>query len=77
MTITTKLTRAAAVCAALGGLLFVTVQIAHPALDLALVTTTEWKVRQSMKVLFQIINTTTGDVVSAWYTCSGGTCETQ
>ena len=56
MTITNKLTRAAALCAALGGLLFVTVQIAHPALDLALLTTTEWKVRQSMKVLMAILS---------------------
>ena len=56
MTTTTKLTRAAAVCAALGGLLFVTVQIAHPALDLALLTTTEWKVRQSMKVLMAVLS---------------------
>jgi hypothetical protein len=56
MTITDKLTRAAAVCAALGGLLFVAVQIAHPALDLALLTTTEWKVRQSMKVLMAILS---------------------
>lgn len=56
MTITTKLTRAAAVCAALGGLLFVTVQIAHPTLDLALLTTTEWKVRQSIKVLMAVLS---------------------
>jgi hypothetical protein len=56
MTITNKLTRTAALCAALGGLLFVTVQIAHPALDLALVTTTEWKVRQSMKVLMAVLS---------------------
>ncbi len=53
MTITTtSLTRAAGVAAIVGGLLFVTVQIRHSNLDLALVTTTEWKVRQTMKVLF-------------------------
>lgn len=53
MTITTTtLTRAAGVAAAVGGLLFVAVQIKHPNLDLTLVTTTEWKVRQTMKVLF-------------------------
>jgi hypothetical protein len=53
MTITTtKLTRAAGVAAAVGGLLYIGVQINHPHLDLALMTTTEWKVRQTMKVLF-------------------------
>jgi hypothetical protein len=53
MTITTtSLTRAAGVAAVVGGLLFIGVQIKHPNLDLALVTTTEWKVRQAMKVLF-------------------------
>ena len=56
MTTTNKLTRAAALCAALGGLLFVLVQIAHPALDLTLLTTTEWKVRQSMKVLMAVLS---------------------
>jgi hypothetical protein len=56
MTPTNKLTRAAALCAAMGGLLFVTVQIAHPALDLALLTTTEWKVRQSVKVLMAVLS---------------------
>jgi hypothetical protein len=53
MTITTTtLTRAAGVAAAVGGLLYIGVQIRHPNLDLALITTTEWKVRQTMKVLF-------------------------
>ena len=53
MTITTTtLTRAAGVAAVVGGLLYIGVQIRHPNLDLALVTTTEWKVRQTMKVLF-------------------------
>ena len=53
MTITTTtLTRAAGVAAAVGGLLYLGVQVKHPNLDLALVTTTEWKVRQTMKVLF-------------------------
>jgi hypothetical protein len=53
MTITTTtLTRAAGVAAVVGGLLYIGVQINHPHLDLALVTTTEWKVRQTMKVLF-------------------------
>ncbi len=53
MTITTTtLTRAAGVAAVVGGLLYMGVQINHPHLDLALITTTEWKVRQTMKVLF-------------------------
>ena len=53
MTITTTtLTRAAGVAAVVGGLLYLGVQIKHPNLDLALVSTTEWKVRQTMKVLF-------------------------
>ena len=51
MTITTTtLTRAAGLSAVAAGLLFCAVQIDHPHLDLALVTTTEWKVRQTMKV---------------------------
>ena len=53
MTITTTtLTRAAGVAAAVGGLLYIGVQVRHPNLDLALITTTEWKDRQTMKVLF-------------------------
>ena len=53
MTITTTtLTRAAGVAAAVGGLLYIGVQVRHPNLDLALITTTEWRVRQTMKVLF-------------------------
>jgi hypothetical protein len=53
MTITTTtLTRTAGAAAVVGGLLYIAVQIAHPNLDLVLVTTTEWKVRQTMKVLF-------------------------
>jgi hypothetical protein len=51
MTITTTtLARAAGLSAVVGGLLFVAVQINHPPVNLALVTTTEWKARQSMKV---------------------------
>src|SRR5674476_1354876 len=49
---TTTLTRAAGVAAVVGGLLYIGVQIKHPNLDLALISTTEWKVRQTMKVLF-------------------------
>jgi hypothetical protein len=53
MTITTTtLTKASAVAAAVGGLLFIAVQVKHPSLDVAFATTTEWKVRETMKVLF-------------------------
>lgn len=47
----TKLTRAAGLCAIAAGLLFAAVQINHPHLDTNFVTTTEWTVRQGMKVL--------------------------
>ena len=57
MTITTTpLTRAAGVAAVVGGLLYLGVQINHPNLDLDFVTTTEWKVRQTMKVLFAALS---------------------
>lgn len=49
------LTRAAAAAAVAGGLLFIAVQINHPPVDLALVTTGEWVVRQSMKVAFTVL----------------------
>ena len=50
MTITTTtLTRAAGVAAVVGGLLYIGVQIKHPATG---TFTTQWKVRQTMKVLF-------------------------
>ena len=53
---TTKLTRAAGVAAVVGGLLYIGVQTKHPNLDLALISTTEWKVRQTMKVLFAALS---------------------
>ena len=57
MTITTtKLTRAAGLCAVVAGLLFVAVQVKHPDLDVTFVTTTEWKVRQGMKVLMSALS---------------------
>lgn len=57
MTITTTtLTRAAGLSAVVGGLLFIAVQIGHPHVDLALATTTEWKVREAMKVLFAALS---------------------
>jgi hypothetical protein len=57
MTITTTtLTRAAGLAAVAGGLLYIGVQVNHPNVDLTLVTTTEWKVRQTMKVLFAALS---------------------
>ena len=57
MTITTTtLTRAAGLSAVAAGLLFCAVQIGHPNVDLALVTTTEWKVRQTVKVVMATLS---------------------
>lgn len=57
MTITTtKLTRAAGVAAIVAGLLFIGVQINHPHLDVTFVTTTEWKIRQTMKVIMAALS---------------------
>lgn len=49
---TTTLTRAAGLAAVVAGLLFVAVQINHPHLDAAFVTTTEYTVRETAKLLF-------------------------
>lgn len=52
MTITsTTLGRAAGLAAVAAGLLFIAVQINHPPMEVASVTTTEWVVRNSMKVV--------------------------
>ena len=52
MTITpATLMRSAAVAATAAGLIFIGVQINHPHSDVAAVTTTEWAVRNSFKVL--------------------------
>jgi hypothetical protein len=52
MTITpTTLIRAAGVAAVLAGLIFIGVQINHPHSDVTNATTTEWAVRNSLKVL--------------------------
>ncbi len=57
MTITTtNLTRAAGLSAVVAGLLFIAVQIKHPHLDVTFVTTTEWKIRQTMKVLMTVLS---------------------
>lgn len=56
MTITTtRLTRAAGLAAVGAGLLFIAVQINHPQLDASFVTTTEYAIRQSMKVLMTVL----------------------
>lgn len=47
---TTKLTRAAGLAAVASGLLFTAVQVKHPEITLDFVTTTQWKVREGMKV---------------------------
>ena len=47
----TTLSRSAGVAAAAAGLIFIGVQINHPPLDVSSVTTTEWAVRNSLKVL--------------------------
>lgn len=47
----TTLVRAAAVAAVTAGVIFIGVQINHPHADVANVTTTEWAVRNSLKIL--------------------------
>jgi hypothetical protein len=57
MTITTtKLTRAAGLSAIVGGLLFIAVQINHPRLDATFVTTTEYAVRETMKIFMAVFS---------------------
>jgi hypothetical protein len=52
MTITaTRLTRAAGICAAIAGLIFIAVQIKHPPMNVDSVTTTQWVVRSIAKVV--------------------------
>ena len=52
MTITsTGLTRAAGICAATAGAIFIAVQINHPAMDVASVETTDWLVRNTAKAV--------------------------
>lgn len=46
---TTSLTRAAGLSAAIAGLIFISVQINHPAMEVSSVTTTEWVVRNGAK----------------------------
>jgi hypothetical protein len=57
MTITTTtLTRAAGLAAVAGGLLFIAVQIKHPHLDATFTTTTEYAVRETMKILMAVLS---------------------
>ncbi|WP_199199260.1 hypothetical protein [Amycolatopsis sp. CA-128772] len=45
------LSRAAGISAAIAGALFIAVQAGHPAMDVSLVTTTDWAVRSTAKAL--------------------------
>ena len=57
MTITTtKLIRAAGLSAIAGGLLFIAVQIGHPHLDATFATTTEYAVRETMKIFMAVLS---------------------
>jgi len=57
MTITTtKLTRAAGLAAVAGGVLFIAVQIKHPLLDASFTTTTEFAVRETMKIFVAVLS---------------------
>jgi hypothetical protein len=57
MTITTtKLLRAAGLFAIAGGLLFIAVQIKHPHLDVTFTTTTEYAVRETMKIFMAVFS---------------------
>ena len=57
MTITTtKLTRAAGLAAVAGGLLYIAVQINHPHLDAAFAMTTEYAVREAVKILMTVLS---------------------
>ncbi len=46
-----SLSRAAGAAAAIAGVLFIAVQVGHPAMDVSLVTTTDWAVRSTAKAL--------------------------
>ena len=57
MTITTTtLSRAAGLAAVAGGLLFAAVQINHPLLDAPFTTTTEYAVRETMKIAMAVLS---------------------
>ena len=52
---TTRLGQAAGIATALAGAIFIAVQINHPAMDLASVSTTDWVVRNSAKTLMSAL----------------------
>ena len=51
---TTKLTRAAGLAAVAAGALFIAVQVKHPEITLDFVQSTQWTVRQGMKVAMAV-----------------------
>lgn len=53
---TPDLARVAGLCAVAAGVLFIAVQINHPVVDLSLVTTTEWTVRQGTKIVMAVLS---------------------
>jgi hypothetical protein len=53
---TTNLIRAAGLSAVVGGLLFIAVQIKHPLLDATFITTTEYAVRETMKIFMAVLS---------------------
>ncbi len=53
---TSTLTRAAGLAAVAGGLLFIAVQIKHPHLDAGFTTTTEYAVRETMKIAMAVLS---------------------
>src|SRR5689334_14917126 len=53
---TTKLTRAASLSAVIGGLLFIAVQIKHPHLNATFTMTTEYAVRETMKIFMAVFS---------------------
>lgn len=53
---TTALTRAAGLCAVAAGTLFIAVQIKHPNLDAGFVTSTEYTVREGMKIAMAVLS---------------------
>jgi hypothetical protein len=52
---TTTLIRAAGVSAAAAGLIFIGVQVNHPPMEVASVVTTEWAVRNTLKVIMAVL----------------------
>ena len=52
---TTKLTRAAGLAAVAAGTLFIAVQVKHPEITLDFVQSTQWKVRQGMKIAMAVL----------------------